>query len=213
MPARLRLHLRDLNAALVAAWSEAFNAVRDVEISQGDIFSTTAGVVRREDGIDVRADAIVSPANSFGFMDGGIDAVFTYQLGPQLQHNLQARLRAEWGGELPVGQAVVVPTGRSEIPLCVSAPTMRIPCDVSDTVNAYLAFRAALQAVVAYNAGASTPIRSLLCPGLGTAVGRMPPKQCARQMRCAWDRVMTGAPFLPSTLSEAAHDAAWLMAP
>jgi hypothetical protein len=36
--------------------------------------------------------------------------------------------------------------------LVISAPTMRIPRDVADTVNAYLAFRAALRAVLDHNA-------------------------------------------------------------
>ena len=100
----LHLHLRDLSHTLVTAWREAFREVPEVEISHGDIFSTRPGIVRPGDGIDVRADAVVSPANSFGFMDGGIDAVLTHQLGPQVQHDLRARLRADWGGELPVGR-------------------------------------------------------------------------------------------------------------
>lgn len=209
----LHLHLRDLSVALVTAWRAAFEGVPDIEITHGDIFSSRRGVVRPEDGIDVRADAVISPANSFGFMDGGIDAVFTHQFGPQVQRNLQTRLRAEWGGELPVGQAVIVATGRSEIPFCVSAPTMRLPCDVSGTVHAYLAFRAALRAVLDHNRDVAAPIQSLLCPGLGTAIGRMPPQRCARQMRAAWDRVVSGPDFLPSSLTEADRDAAWLLGP
>lgn len=34
------------------------------------------------------------------------------------------------------------------------------------------------------------PIRTILCPGLGTAVGRMPYLRCAVQMRKAFDAVM-----------------------
>jgi O-acetyl-ADP-ribose deacetylase (regulator of RNase III) len=206
----LRLHLRDLSEALVAAWRGEFGDLPDVEISQGDIFSRKSGVVRFEDGIDLRADAIVSPANSFGFMDGGIDAVFTYQLGPQVQQALQEVLREHWAGELPVGEAIIVPTGRSEIPWCVSAPTMRLPQEVSHTVNAYLAFRAALRAVSAHNSAGRQTIGTLLCPGLGTAVGRLSPRLCARQMRAAWDRVEGGRAFLPTSLSEAGRDDEWL---
>jgi hypothetical protein len=43
---------------------------------------------------------------------------------------------------------LLVPTGRREIPWCISAPTMRIPGIVADTPNAYLAFRAALIAAL-----------------------------------------------------------------
>jgi hypothetical protein len=46
---------------------------------------------------------------------------------------------------------------------------MRVPSDVSETSNAYLALRAALLAVQAHNLTDAHPIRSLLCPGLATA--------------------------------------------
>ncbi|MCE9670846.1 macro domain-containing protein [Myxococcus stipitatus] len=205
-PPPFSLHLRDLSPRLTAAWREAFDGLDGVTISQGDIFSNREGPVSASDPIDVRADAIVSPANSFGFMDGGIDLVYTYQLGPQVQERLQARLRHEYGGELPVGLAVIVPTGREEIPWCISAPTMRVPTDVSDTVNAYLAFTAAIRAVLAHNQSTQAPIRSVLCPGLGTAVGKMPVDRCAQQMRAAWERAALGRPFHPASLRMAGAD-------
>jgi O-acetyl-ADP-ribose deacetylase (regulator of RNase III) len=57
--------------------------------------------------------------------------------------------------------------------------------DVSNTVNAYLAFRAAIRAALHHNRSAVRPISTILCPGLGTATGRIPPAACARQMRYA----------------------------
>jgi hypothetical protein len=73
-------------------------------------------------------------------------------------------------------------------------------------MNAYLAFRAPLVTVLAHNRDKHEPIRTVLCPGLGTAVGRMPVQRCARQMRAAWNRVFGGAPFVPRSLHEAARD-------
>jgi O-acetyl-ADP-ribose deacetylase (regulator of RNase III) len=202
----ITIHLRDLGEPLVIAWQTEFADVPSVRVSQGDIFSGKAGPIAPGDPIDVRADAIVSPANSFGFMDGGIDAVYTYRFGPELQERLQAQLARRHAGELPVGQALIVSTGRSEIPWCISAPTMRIPGIVADTVNAFLAFRAALLAVIDHNRTEGRPIRSVLCPGLATAVGRMPVSRCARQMRAAWDRVLGNRRFKPESLREAAQD-------
>jgi O-acetyl-ADP-ribose deacetylase (regulator of RNase III) len=160
----------------------------------------------------VKADAIVSPANSFGFMDGGIDALYTYQFGSGLQARLQAVIAAEFGGELPVGEVVVVPTGNVDIPWCISAPTMRVPRDVAATVNAYLAFRAALRAVLAHNARGDRRIGTILCPGLATAVGKMPVARCARQMRVAWDRVLGPQRWVPRTVRAAADDEIDLLA-
>jgi O-acetyl-ADP-ribose deacetylase (regulator of RNase III) len=187
----IALHLRDLGGPLVAAWRREFAGVDGVTISEGDIFSSEPGAIGPGAPIDIKADAIVSPANSFGFMDGGIDAVYTYQLGAGLQDRLQDVIRREHGGEIVVGAAVIVPTEHADIPWCICAPTMRTPREVADTVNAFLAFRAALRAVRAHNQSGRPPIRSVLCPGMATAVGRMPVHRCARQMRVAWDRVMS----------------------
>ncbi|MBZ4423308.1 macro domain-containing protein [Myxococcus sp. RHSTA-1-4] len=184
---QLTLKLRDLNPAMVLAWRRAFLHCEGVEVSGGDIF-------------EERADAIVSPANSFGYMDGGIDLVYSQFFGWDLQARLRELLRKEHHGELPVGSAVIIETRHAEIPWLVSAPTMRIPMAVPDTVNAWLAFRATLRAVLAHNAAnPARPIRSLLCPGLCTAVGKMPPERAARQMRHAWNVVVLGEPWPPPT--------------
>jgi O-acetyl-ADP-ribose deacetylase (regulator of RNase III) len=202
----IEIHLRDLGRPLIDAWNQEFADVPSVRTSCGDIFSEKPGQVGVNDPIDVKADAIISPANSFGFMDGGIDAVYTFQFGDGLQQRLQAVIERDFGGELPIGMAVIVPTMHEDIPWCISAPTMRVPRNVAETVNAYLAFRAALRAVLAHNANSLAPIRSILCPGLATAVGHMPVARCARQMRVAWDRVLGGKPWRSGSLRAASDD-------
>jgi len=192
----MKLHLRDRNPDLVDAWRRELSGVANVEVSCGDIF-------------EVAADAVVSPANSFGFMDGGIDLVYSRRFGWDLQERLQALLRAEHAGELPVGQAVIVETLASDIPWLVSAPTMRVPADISGTVNAYLALRAAL--LVVRRHALEPRIETVLCPGLGTAVGRMPPARAARQMAQAWAVVELGQTPAPRLLAEAHDTHAWLL--
>jgi len=173
----LTIHLRDINAGIVKAWEQAFAELPEVHVSRGDIF-------------EHKADAIVSPANSFGFMDGGIDLLYSKYFGWDLQTALQALLAEQHYGELPVGQAVIVATGHDSIPFLISAPTMRIPLDISATVNVYLAFRAALIAVQSHNAHTTDPIQTLLVPGLGTGIGGVAPAAAARQMRRAYDAIM-----------------------
>lgn len=186
-------HFRDLSNGMVEAWKYSFSDVEDVEISRGDIFDGTS------------ADAIVSPANSFGFMNGGIDGVYTARFGPGLQERLQEILRSSHDGELPVGQAQVVRISKDDdFSYLVSAPTMRVPGDVSMTPNAYLAFRAVIRVVKNHNAlvaalesqGVDTQgfkrIATVLCPGLGTAVGSMPFDKCAAQMRAAYNASYLG---------------------
>jgi O-acetyl-ADP-ribose deacetylase (regulator of RNase III) len=175
------IHLRDINVDVVEAWRAAFADVEDVEVSLGDIFAH-------------EADAILSPANSFGHMDGGIDLLYSRYFGWDLQTNLQTILAEHHYGELPVGQAIVLATGHARFPFLVSAPTMRVPARIDQTVNVYLAFRAALSAVLSHNAGADEKIQSLLVPGLGTGVGAMPPTRAARQMRLAYNAILAPAP-------------------
>jgi O-acetyl-ADP-ribose deacetylase (regulator of RNase III) len=176
------LYLRDRSPDVVAAWRQHFEGVRNVDTSQGDIFAADAPP----------ADAIVSPANSFGYMDGGIDAVYRQRFGPEVVVRLQTVIKAAWDGELPVGCAAIVETGDAAIPYLVSAPTMRVPMDVSETVNGYLAFRAALIAVREANRRRPGMIRSVLCPGLCTFYGHMSPDKSARQMRFAHRLIADG---------------------
>ena len=175
----LTVYLRDISPQIVAAWGAAFSGIPDVEVSCGEIF-------------EQKADAIVSPANSFGYMDGGIDLVYSHFFGWELEARLRDLLVTRHYGELPVGQAVIVPTGSKFIPYLVSAPTMRVPSSIARTLNVYLAFRAALMAVLAHNDGRIRRIRSLLVPGMGTGVGEVSPERAARQMRAAYDEIIGG---------------------
>jgi O-acetyl-ADP-ribose deacetylase (regulator of RNase III) len=176
----LRIVLRAIDYGLVHAWEQSFRGVAQVEASQGSILTR-------------RADAIVSPANSFGYMDGGLDLVYSQHFGWDVEGRVRRRLLAEYDGELPVGQALIVPTENADIPLLISAPTMRVPMNVAGTTNAYLAFRAVLITIRDHNRTArGPPIHTVLCPGLGTGEGRMPHDRCARQMRAAYDSIVGG---------------------
>lgn len=186
------LTLIDHSVPLVRAWRETFAEVESVTVVEGDFFS-------------VDADAMVSPANSFGFMDGGLDAAIRATLGGQVQSAVQARILDAHHGELPIGSAEIVPTGHARWPFLVLAPTMRIPESVANTLNAYLAFRAALLAVARFNATGSAPIRSVVVPGLGTGIGAMDPRRCAAQMRIAWDQVSKPARIGSANLIHALH--------
>lgn len=179
----MKIHLRDRNTNLVNAWNEVFANIPEFEVSQGDIFA---------EGPHLDVEAIVSPANSFGYMDGGIDFVYSQYFGWGASEKLREKIWTEFNGELLVGQATVIDMRESapkdpqqkarceRIPYLISAPTMRVPMKVDQTVNAYLAFLASLRAA------ADAGIESLVCPGLGTAIGQMPHRVCAVQMLEAW---------------------------
>jgi O-acetyl-ADP-ribose deacetylase (regulator of RNase III) len=135
------------------------------------------------DLLDAPVDAVVSPANSYGWMDGGIDLDYRTFFGRELERRLQAEIGA-LGGELPVGSAIAVPTGHTDIAWVIAAPTMRVPESVAGTMNVYAACRAALR--LALERG----VERLGLPGMGTGFGRMHPVVSAGQMRRAIAEVM-----------------------
>lgn len=185
----MNLVLFDRKPELVREWCAAFYP-DPFEQYQDDSRRVDVTVRQVEDLAEVadsEFDAVVSPANSYGVMDGGIDLAYRKRYGLQLQRRVQATLRSEGHrGEQPVGTAIVVPlSGYVEAPYLIHAPTMRVPQDVSRTSNVYNATRAILRA-----ADAVTGIETVYCPGLGTGTGKVSPRSCALQMALAVEQYL-----------------------
>jgi O-acetyl-ADP-ribose deacetylase (regulator of RNase III) len=174
----LRVSLVDRHAEATRALAAAFADADAVEVVEGDLLS-------------LGCDAVVSPANSFGDMGGGIDKAIDDFLGGAAQKAVMAAIAEHFLGELPVGMATVVELAGPRLAFVVAAPTVRVPVSVAGTINAYLAMRAALVAVLRHNEG-GRPIRSLGVPGLCTGVGGMHPVEAANQMKAAYESVVGG---------------------
>jgi len=146
--------------------------------------------VTRQDIMSIDAEAIVSPANSFGFMTGGIDLHYKNYLGQPMEDELRKKISQLFHNELLVGQATHVeifdPPQLVKYRYVIAAPTMRVPENVSHTINAYLATKAALIEAQRIN------ISSIVFPGLGTGTGGMLPEDCAKQVSTAIDDVLIG---------------------
>lgn len=198
MGASMKIILAAVEPELADAWQRHCGDLPDVSVHRGSI-------------LDLRVDAVVSPANSFGFMDGGIDHVYSRRFGWGVQTRLQELIRTRHHGELLVGAAEIVETGNGQIPYCIAAPTMRVPMILADTVNAYLAARAVLllikHGVVHDGALAGEPVsavvQSVAFPGLGTGTGRVSFDVCARQVRAAIEEVLLGPGPYPLSWMEA----------
>jgi O-acetyl-ADP-ribose deacetylase (regulator of RNase III) len=168
-----KLLLADPNAALCAAWAAAFQDYPEVEVFNGRFEQLPA------------FDCMVSAANSFGLMDGGVDLAITNFFGDALPARVQQVILARYNGEQPVGTSFIVETGHPKHPFLAHTPTMRVPMPIANTDNVYLAMKAMLQAVRDFNAGGER-IQIVACPGLGTATGRVPAAEAARQMALAY---------------------------
>lgn len=174
---QVRVIFRDRNPAVASAM--AVVAPESWNVACGDIFSV------------VPADFVLSPANTIGRMDGGIDLIYTHRFGHQIELRLMRDIKMLHGGKLPIGKAHAITTYDPLVPMMISAPTMDWPPgDVSNSDNAYRAFKAALHCAIEVgqkvNPGQAPTI---ITPGLCTLTGRMPPHVCAEQMVRAWKEV------------------------
>ena len=197
----MKIILTAVEADLASAWRRFCGDVASddvqIEVHHGSIF-------------DVQCDAVVSPANSFGFMDGGIDMLYSRRFGWQVQDRLQDLIRQYHGGELLVGAAEIVETD-AHIPFPIAAPTMRVPMILRDSVNPYLAARAVLLLIRngTFREGAwagqriGEVVHSVAFPGLGTGVGQVGPAVCAHQVRAAIDDVLLQTREFPTTWAQA----------
>lgn len=186
----MKIYLTSVEPELAKAWRQFCGDLDFVTVHEGSIF-------------DLECDAVVSPANSFGFMDGGIDLLYSKRFGWQVQERLKELILTEHHGELLVGAAEIVETD-SAIPFLIAAPTMRVPMILRDSINPYLAARAALLLVKhgVFRAGKlkgnriSEVVRSVAFPGLGTGIGQIGGAVCAHQVRTAIEDVLLGSrPF------------------
>jgi len=176
-----KLYLIDSKEELCDKWRQVFSSYSEVEVITGDYFQQCA-------------DAIVSPANSFGIMDGGLDLAIRNELGFQVETDNQEVILSKYHGEMPIGTAEIIKTHHEKWNYMIAAPTMRIPENVAYTLNAYIAFRAILIAINRFNeCNPKLPIKSLVCSGLGTGIGSMEPTKCAAQMRAAYKLIIEPA--------------------
>ena len=192
-----KLIVSAINTSLHQEFLKAFEGFPEVEV-----------VFNRFE--DTNFDCVVSAANSFGLMDGGVDQCITDYFGLQMMRRVQNRIIQEFAGEQPVGTSIIVPglthdmigseTRFDRMKFVAHTPTMRVPRDVNGRDHAYKAMKAALLAVKAHNLNIdSNPfqqpsgisrINTVVTPGLATLAGRVPHDKAAKQMALATYHVM-----------------------
>ena len=170
----ITLTLVDPYEPVCEAWEDAFAQFPDVSIVRGRFEALS------------HFDCMVTAANSFGLMDGGVDQAVARFFGEQLVERVQARILDEYLGEQPIGTSLIVETWHPKHPFIAHTPTMRVPMSISTTDNVYTAMWAMLLAVRRHNRVSAEKIRTVACPGLGTATGRVPAGEAARQMALAY---------------------------
>ena len=180
----MKLILVAPNSQLFAAFQEHFSYLPNIEVVN-NYFEWLP-----------EFDCLVSPANSFGMMDGGMDAAIIKFFGRSLMTKVQQYILQEFLGEQPVGTSFIVETGHPKHPFLAHTPTMRVPMSIAGTDIPYVAMWAMLLAVRRHNQSSDRTIDSVACPGLGTGIGRVPYQEAARQMALAYDNFLHPPKFL-----------------
>jgi len=175
----LHITFCDMNQDVVEHLWNIFADISNVDITQDDILSGTV-------------DAVVSPGNSFGLMDYGLDKIMKKRFC--IEKRLQEIIKDVYYGELPVWQAAIIDTGDTDIPYLISSPTMRVPMKLErETLNIYLATRAIFIAILQHNnnvAAEQSKIHTVRIPWMWTWAGRFPLDLAAKQMKYAYEAVM-----------------------
>ena len=119
-------------------------------------------------------DAVVSPANTMGIMNGGYDAVLRRYFGVGIEYTVRMYFDKF---QLDVGEAIAVKTGHSKVEWLIVTPTVSVTGEGlsgHETVSyscAYNAVKTAHQRGVKY----------LGMTGLGSGVGALDRRVSARQ--------------------------------
>lgn len=160
----MRLNFVDNDETVAIALREAFRPFPEVTVTHGDLLT-------------IARNTAVSPANAFGYMDGGIDTAFREFFGATIEGRVREAISRRPEGYLPIGASLVVHTGNSRVPYLIVAPTMLAP-EAIESQNCYRAMRAVLRVASAQKEVGE----AVYCPGLGTGVGRVSPEEAAREM-------------------------------
>jgi O-acetyl-ADP-ribose deacetylase (regulator of RNase III) len=144
--------------------------------------------------VPVEGSVFVSPANSVGFMDGGIDYVLSRRILPGVEPRLMQLISqsgVQHGNDkiLPVGAAMWIDCPEQKAAL-IATPTMLIPSEVSNTQNAYWS---ALAAFHTMGKDAREGIERLIFTSHCCGSGRMDPRESARQLALAYHDWMNDA--------------------
>ena len=180
----MKIYLLDINKNMTDAWEKLFHPLKDVEIINEDF----ATFMDNHPNIE----AVVSPANSFGLMDGGYDKAITDYFGEGLMKDVQETILRDWFGEQPVGTSITVPIYNKRIinnlgvechPILIHTPSMRTPEIIKDNRIIYQCMRTTLIEAKRQE------IKSIVIPAFGGLTGKVPCDEIAKMMFLAYRQI------------------------
>jgi len=127
-------------------------------------------VAQQGDITQVKADAVVNPANSLGEMGGGVAGALRSAGGAEIEKEAMSK------APIPVGEAISTTAGKLPFRYVIHAPTMEKPAEASTIEKIRKATLAAVMCADSYG------VKVLAIPGMGTGVGGISPGSAAEVM-------------------------------
>ena len=181
----IQIHLIDINQNMTNIWENFFKNIPNVYIHNTDLHT----FLNQNQNIE----AIVSPANSFGLMDGGYDKAIIDYFGKGLMEDVQKSILLKWYGEQPICTSITVPItnrtivdniGNRKYAVLIHTPTMRTPEVITDSKIVYHCMRSTL--IEAMKQG----VKSIVVPAFGGCTGQVDKRELANMMRLAYEQLI-----------------------
>ena len=171
----MKIYLLDINEQIVDALKKEFKTYSGVQIIKDDFAHF----------MDAHKDieCIVSPANAFGYMDGGYDKAITDYFGKELEQEVQRFINKHLFGEQPVATSLMVDIPDTNKKL-IHTPSMRLPSPIKEPLVIYQCMRTTLMVAI------KAKMSSIVIPSLGGATGKVEPKVIAKYMRLGYEQII-----------------------
>ncbi len=168
------IYLLDINPGITNAWKKEFASYNNFHIITDDF----------EHFMDTHKDieCVVSPANSFGYMDGGYDKAITDYFGLEVEKEVQRFINTYLFGEQPAGTSIIVDIPKTNKKL-IHTPTMRLPSPILDETIIYQCMRSTLICAI------KGKVKSIVIPAFGGATGGVKPNVIAKYMKLAYEQI------------------------
>ena len=171
------IYLLDTNKNMVKAWNKAFKEDKEIKVVEDNFihFMNTNDV-----------KCIVSPANSYGIMNGGYDLAIIDYFGESLQKEVQKKIKQDFYGEQPIGTAISVNIpGSKTNQVLIHVPTMQTPKPVKDDNIVYQCMRVALMEAL------KLKVKSIAIPAFGGGTGNLSANVIAKRMEEAYEQIIS----------------------
>ena len=133
-------------------------------------------------------DCIVSPGNSHGIMDGGMDLAISRYFDDRdtFIKNIQSQLKTKFNLKQAPGTATILITGFDKCKYLLHVPTMLIPSRITHKEILYWCIYNMLHKVYKHNLK-KDDIHTVCMSGLGTGAGRVQYDQFIKLFKLAYD--------------------------